>query len=610
MEIKFFSNGKVMDLSGQELSVSDSNSKVSDKVSTKYLFPFEFYMDEEFKKSFGDYSSFDSYNLPTIIAGQLLYENVYHIAKLEILGNQGDYLTGQIDFGFEDVPNFDKPLKDLPLERFDVDDIHTFAAQICAQKYPQTNFNFPRLHNGQYSPDDELWDAFNGFMNDMNDNGSALRNNYVTEAGDIFNVNIIHPMPHILYLLKTGFADANYHLDGDILTEPLLAQQWVFSATEYFSRLTLRKLGLTVSVMDYQERFKKKLRKYPYGRYDSSVAIPKPGNYKIIARIMLATYKSGLDTSWISVMLNGKQILYRSSGGELIFTFETDITTVNPNEEIRVVGFRSFGDGDTEKFIELKIVSKNSFENEDAEPGEDNGVITNPNEIDLTRAVPDITFGELVNRIRNFLNYDITAVGNIIYMNRIKRPDQKDVKMIPEKFLVLKPARNTLKKRSFAIQMPAWENDEKPDSVYYDSSGVQINKKYDTEITTVIETNTYALPVYAVKSLGPETAVVKSYNSSILQLVKYDGKTGIQNNAKASPELTFPALFFTHWIDWLRGRLNSYQFEWTFTAEDDEIDFTIKDAVGAYQNIHIITDWVKDYDENSVTVNIKTETVN
>ena len=83
MEIKFFSAGKIMDLSGQKVSVSESNSKVSDKISTKYLFPFEFYMDEEFKKTFGDYSSYDSYNLPKMIDGQLLYENIYRIAKLE-----------------------------------------------------------------------------------------------------------------------------------------------------------------------------------------------------------------------------------------------------------------------------------------------------------------------------------------------------------------------------------------------------------------------------------------------------------------------------------------------------------------------------------------------
>lgn len=607
MEIKFLSEGRILDLSGQKLSVSEKNSKVSDKVYTKYIFPFELYMDEVFKVQFGDYSAFDSYNLPKIIDGYMLYNDIYSVAKMEIESCEGDYITLQIDFGLDDIPNFDKKLKDLPLDKFDVENIHTFAADICKKKYPQTNFNFPRLYNSQFSPEDQLWDAFNGYMNDMNENGSALKNNYITEAGDIFNVNIIHPMPHIIYLLKTGFEDAGYQLSGDIITEPLLNQIWVYSGTEYFSRLTLRKLGILISVMDYEERFKS-IYKYPFGYYNKSVTIPKPGNYKIIAKIRLETHKSGLSKSKIYISLNGKVILYRESSGELNFTFETDITTVNPAEVIQVTGYRSFGDGDTEIFAEINIISKNTYEAID-EPGEDNGVITNLNKIDLTRAVPEITFGELVNRIRNFLNYDIDIEGKTVIMNRIKKINQKNVKIFPESFLELKPKRNLLNKKSFAFKMPDWENDEKPDSVYFDSSGVVVNKEPKDD-TTVIETNTYALPVYAALAQGQETAVVKSFDSSLLQLVKYDGLTGIQNNAKPAPELTFPTLLFTNWIDWLRGRINSTEFEWTFNLDDGIFPFNIKDEIGCYQNIHIIKEWTKDHSENSTEINIITETFN
>lgn len=607
MEIKFISEGRSLDLSGKELSVSESNSKISDKMFTKYLFPFDFYMDDKFKREFGDYSSFDAFNLPKSISGQILYENSYRLAKLNILGCEGNYLTCQIDFGFEEIPNFDKQLKELPLEKYPVDNIHTFAANIAGQLYPQTNFNFPRLYTAQFSPDDTTWDAFNGYINDMNNDGTALKNNYTTDAGEIYNVNIVHPMPHIIYLLKTGFEDAGYQLSGEILTDPLLQNIWVYSATEYFSRLTLRKLGLKISVMDYQKRFKKKLRKYPYGFYNKTVEIPKPGNYKLIAQVMLATHKSGLDTSNIYISLNNQVILYRKSGGELIFTFETDITTVNPNEVLRVTGYRSFGDGDTEVFAEVKIISKNTFENEE-NTGEDNGVITNLNQIDLTRAVPEITFGELVNRVRNFLNYDVELVDNTIVMNRIRGVKKNNIKVVPEKFLALEPQVEFSNKSSFLIKMPDWENEEKPDSVYYDETGVIVNKEAG-ELTTTIETSTYALPVYVALPRGQETAVVKSYDTSLLQLVKYDGKTGIQNNAKPAPELTFPTLFYTNWVEFLRERLSSAKFTWTFIAEDDELNFTIKDELSCYQNIHRIKEWIKDYYENSMQVQIVTETI-
>ena len=602
MEIKFFSAGKIMDLSGQKVSVSESNSKVSDKISTKYLFPFEFYMDEEFKKTFGDYSSYDSYNLPKMIDGQLLYENIYRIAKLEILSTQGDYLTGQIDFGFEDVPNFDKPLKDLPLEKFPVDDIHIFAAEVTKKKYPQTNFNFPRLYNAQFSPEDELWDAYNGYYNDLNVAGTEMLRNYITEDGIIYNQNIIHPMPHLLYLLKAGFKDAGSNLEGDILTDETLSDIFVFSGTEYFSRLTLRKLGMIIYPRDYDHlRFSSNPIR---AIYDVSLSIPKSGNYRLISKMNLFD-----ELCFLRIYLDGADIYYRKGKGRGLVA-EMDITTTKENAVLRIVGeMPYYYRGVQDPFCEVNIVAKDPYANEDDAPGEDNGVITNMNEIDLARAVPDITFGEFVNRIRNYLNYDVEPRGNSIVMNKLVNSKPIDIKTIPEWHLEKEPLRNILNKKSFLLKSPVWENEEKADSVFFDNSGITINKN-ENEETSVIESNAYVLPVYVAKPQGPMTAVVKSYSSNLLQLVKYDGRIGVQNNAKPAPELTFPTLFFTNWEKWLRGRLNSFEYEWSFTAEDDELNFTIKDFISCYQNIHIVKEWVKDYSENSVQISIKTETVN
>ncbi|MGV8914402.1 MAG: hypothetical protein ACOH1X_03025 [Kaistella sp.] len=612
MEIKFFSNGKVLDLSGQKISVSESNSKVSDKMFTKYLFPFEIYMDDEFKAGFGDYASYDSYDLAKIIIGQLLYENEYREAKLEILNVEGDYLTGQIDFGFEEIPNFSKPLKELPLEKFDVDNIHTFAAGIAAKKYPQTNFNFPRLYYGRYSPDEKVWDAYNGFVNDMNDDGTALRNNYIDALGEIYNQNIVQPLPHILYLLKTGFLDAGYILSGDILTDPMLAQQWVFSGTEYFSRLIQRRYGFEFTSANFDQLF---LETGPddYAQYQKYNTVEKLGVYKIAgtveffkARKMWASYK---------ILLNGVVIWSKYHGSDrqtilerIPLNFEFTVTEVNSVLEMYIYT-QYHEDSWTHPISSLAVTSVALEDATVIVAEEDMGVITNLNRIDLTRAVPDITFGELVNRIRNFLNYDVTTQGNTIIMDKIGSSEPTNIITIPPEFLQKKPRRNILNKKSFLIRMPNWENEEKADSIFYDSSGFTINKEAE-ELTTVIETNTYVLPVYAAKIRGPVTGVVKSYDSSLLQLVKYDGKSGIQNNAKPSPELTFPELFYTNWEKWLRGRLRSVEFVWMFTSEDDQLLFSIKNYIGCYQNIHIIKELVKDYIGDSVEVNITTETVN
>jgi len=47
--------------------------------------------------------------------------------------------------------------------------------------------------------------------------------------------------------------------------------------------------------------------------------------------------------------------------------------------------------------------------------------VYNKNEIDLKKAVPDLTFGDFVKVVKNWFNYDITKiVGNRIFMDKIE----------------------------------------------------------------------------------------------------------------------------------------------------------------------------------------------
>lgn len=358
MEIKFFTEEKELNLSGQKITVQDSNSRMSDKMFSKYFFPFEIYMNDEFVNAFGDYESDDSSDLQNEFEGVLLFENKIHQAKLKLGKTKGKLISGQIDFGFEDLPNFNKKLSELPLHKFSVPDIHTYAKEICAKNYPETDFNFPRMYTKKYSPDEELWDAFNGYYNDLKSDGSEMNRNYIDGEGNIFNQNIIHPTPHFLYVLKTGFADAGLTLQGDILNDPIFSQRWIFSGTEYFSRLTQRRLGLNISLMDYDERYKNPLRTYPYGIYRKEIQISRIGKYKVIAHIKLNTYKSGLDHARIIIYLNGVNILHQSTDGELNFTFQSDITTTTENETLL---FRSIiqtlsGEGNAGKIWHTKDI--------------------------------------------------------------------------------------------------------------------------------------------------------------------------------------------------------------------------------------------------------------
>lgn len=603
MEVKFFTAERVLDLSGQKITVQDNNSRFNDKMFSKYLFPFEIYMNEEFSNGFGDYESHDSFELQNTFEGTLLFENKLHQAKLVLLSIEGKLLTGQIDFGFEDLPNFNKKLAELPLHKFSVTDIHTYAKTIAEKKYPQTDFNFPRMYTKKYPPDQSLWDAFDGYYNDLKTDGSEMRRNYIDDQGNIYNLNIIHPTPHILYVLKTGFQDAGLTLAGDILTDPVLSQRWMFSGTEYFSRLTQRRNEITLTCNQWHSI--SSAGQMRHGQYSALITLGKKGRYKIRGHVWLYWSRKYPNVSF-DLYLNNVKIWNRGRKDDIVEAFNIDLNVTADNAVLRWEGRSSFQVGENFNVMQMSAFSEDL--DESAEPGEDNGVITNLNEVDLTRAVPDITFGELVNMLRNRFNYDVTVAGDVVFMNQLGSGAPATVKdMRQAEVFTGEIKRTLLGKRSFVLRSPQYD-DSKENFMYYDVDGAMLNKE-PREDTQIIETDVIILKTGIPKPNGYDTAIIKKDSSTALQLVYYDGLTGVQNNAKNPAGADFPELFYTHWEKWLRQRITGMEYQWKFYWPADQFDFRINDQIFAYNNIHNIKAWTKELNGETYEVDITTETI-
>lgn len=595
MEIKFYTGEKILNLSGQKITVQDSNSRMSDKMFSKYFFPFEIYMNEEFINNFGDFESYDSFDLENTFEGTLLFENKIHEAKLVLSSVEGKLLTGQIDFGFEDLPNFGKKLSELPLEKFKVADIHLFAKDICAKKYPETNFNFPRMYTSKYSPDNSVWDAFDGYYNDLNTDGTEMRRNYIDGDSNIYNINIIHPCPHFLYVLKTGFSDAKLTLAGDILTDPIFAQRWMFSGTEYFSNLTQKRLGLTINPQEYDYQDDK-----GYGYYNRSVSIPQSNEYRVTGFVKI-------NFGYIKIILNNSVIyqIYSSSFADY-HTFEFSVV-IPANSTIQVESKSGVFNDQFDPIIQMELIGKVLYDDsETSEEGEDLGVITNLNEVDLKKAVPDMTWGDFINGVRNRFNYGLIIEDNVAVMNRIGDKEPTDIKDFTQ-FEIQNPKRELLQKKSFLLRSPELDNAPQ-NSMYYDKDGAFLNKA-PKEDTVIIESNVIILQTGVPKPLGYDTAIIKKDTSDSIQLVWYDGLSGVQNNAKNPLGAEFPELFYSHWEKWLRQRVRGTKFQWKFYCDAEQFDYLINNHIYAYKNIHNIVSWTKDLVENTYEVDIVTESI-
>lgn len=598
-----------LDLSKQKFSIQENNAKVSDSQFTKIIFPFSLPISEEILNSIGDIINHAATDVETVIDCKLEHEGRVHDAKLEILGNEGLYAEAQIDYGFDELPNWTKKLSELPLENFSVPDIHTYAPTVLNKKYPEVNFNFPRIYNKKYDPTTEVWDAFDGFLNDMKQDMTEMRRNYIDGVGNIFNVNIIHPMPYILHVLKTGFRDAGFELKGHILTDADLLYRTIYSGTDYFTSKQQRRYDFNIKASQPDELM---LENGPddYCIYERHITIEKTGTYKIAGLIKFWKAKKMFSNYQIS--LNGQKLWQKrtnSDRSDYLIDIPIDID-FNVNKENSVLTFyckKQYHPDWDFQLADLLVTSAVLEDISNAELGEDTGFVTNRNEVNLKNAVPDMTFGDFVNKICNWFNYAMIPIEKTIYMNRLsleKYFEPKDFR----KYEAKRPKRVPKKNVSYLLKFP--ELDRKVDSVFYDAKGFKLNGEEIAD-TKVIDIDGYALPVYMPKPNSHSTAVVQTDSTTMLQLVYYDGLTDGTNNAKNPAGCHVPELFYKNWENWLKRRLECYEYTWKFTIPIEEMaNYSINDYIYCYDNIHLIKTLNKDkVSETTYEVEIITETI-
>ncbi|AZA49593.1 hypothetical protein EG346_16020 [Chryseobacterium carnipullorum] len=618
MEIKFYTNKGILDLSNVKFSTQEQNSMMSDRVFTKFFFPFVINVDDLFFQTFGDYLSDESKDVEVIIEGHLFHENKTYKAALTIENVEGYVLTGQIDYGFEEIPNFDKKLSELPYEKFKVDDIYSFAEGIVLKKWPQTNYNFPRIFTKKFVSDD-IWDSFDGYYNDSTVENSLpkMKRNYIDGSGNIFNVNIIHPCPHPIYLLKVGFRDAGFDLLGDVLSDPDLQQRWVFSGTDYFTMKSQTRLEAKATQMDYYEDepanllingHTYKMRKRKYSRSFSNLL---PGNYKIKGSFRIQSFYGKIicRITANNTVVWEHDVYYTQGFLDKVFPIDISVplnlTSNGINFFVEYIPLNY--DASDYDVISFRLTSDVLTDDNASE--EDTKVVNNLNEIDLSRAVPEMTFGDYVNGIKNWFNYDMDVVGTKIYMNRLGKNEPSNVQDFNE-FSIKSPKKTFLQKRSFLIKFPDLPSPYKLDSIYYDYKGVKLNG-LKNENTTEVEINGYPLPVAKPKEISAPTAIDALESSDVIGLVFYDGLIDGQNNSKNVPGCSHPELFNKNFLQWLRQRTRGVQYQWQKEVNAESFSqVKIKNHIFCNNNVHLIVSLNKDkVGDNTYQIDIVTETI-
>jgi hypothetical protein len=615
---KFIHSKFELDLSNFATTTQEENHWFSDSFFSKYTLPFELILDEKLDDAFGFISFYSSTKIETLFEGYFFENGQKYRATLEV-EEDSDYLQCSIFFGFEEFPSFSKKLAELPLGKFEVEDIYDHASEIITQTWPEVNYNFPQIHIDKIDNESDPWLSFEKIINNYKD--GAFLKNYVDEVEEIiYNQNIMQPLVYVLHVLKIGIAEGGFQLSGDILSNESFKKMTLYADVEYYKSFVME--GLTISILGseafeqgYQLGYNPAyplISGYDYRKYSKIIPLPNAGRYQLSGTIKFRVFRwANPVTSFYKISYRGNILkefnIYSINENQPIYTKSIDLifethADVNPHE---IIIESLQGEMSDETIIADLSVDPILFFNSsgDAFPS-----IINPNVVDLSKAVPDITFGDFFNTLKNWFNWSVEIIENTMYINFVRDEIKRQPVIDLTQFEVKKPKRKFSKGMSFLLKYQEIDNaDFKYESVFQSAAGVLSDGYIQNEKTNEITINALPLPFFFRNNI--QTAYAFDSDNSKLNIVFYDGMTAGLNLSKDISELLMPTVHLKYYKDWFSFRINAQNFVWTFKCYPEDIfNLRAKGKVFAYGLEHIVKNLSKTLlSENVFEIEIECE---
>lgn len=595
-----------LDLSNFKISDTEENSWFTDNFFTKYSFPFEIDLEDDIDAALGFISQYNSDAVDTYYDVKYVHGDRIEDAIFEVESYQNK-LSCTLRFGFEQLPSFDKKLSELSLDKFDLPSgttIFQHAETTNTKVWPNTNYKFPQIHVDKYDPED---DEFSNFEKILNNRVSGdFVTNYVDTVADItYNKNIMQPLPYWLHILNRGMLDAGYTLSGQILQDDLLKNALLYGDVDYFKLATTQD---DISVLQNSED-----RVYADGsihRYSSLSPLATPGKYNISGTIKTMT-RSNVG-AYYEIKYNN-QILVRNVANGTSFwkgttwadhDIDIDFETTAGSLNNVVSFFAQQAPTSDEVIVNLTITC---IRINDAS-GTAIPTIENENKVDLTKAVPDITFGEFVKVVKNWFNYDLVIKDKLAIMDRIEDQINYENAVDLSQYEIKYPYRKFTQGNSFLLKFNDIDStDYKYDPVFQSEAVTTTNNYVTDDKTSTIEIA--ALPLPLLTRSGVQTAhAFEEDNSKVFLVVDFNSATGL-NIAKSPFEYLIPQIHERYWKEWFTTRIFAQGFRWNFTAWWEDIDaLTTKSKVFAYNRYHLVKN-INKTERNPDLFDVEIETI-
>lgn len=583
MICKFTHPSFELDFQGKNITIVEENHWFSDQFFTKYTFPVSFDIDDELDTALNMITHQNSAASAKKFTGYLQEFGRESEAVLIIERIQGKTAQGKMRFGFEEFPNYDKKLPELPLDKFPLlEDMTTFAEGIITQSFPDVNFNFPQIIVDSIDTNTIQWQYFEGLLNNYV-NGAFLENEYDVVNDEQINRNIMQPMPYLLHILTVGFAEKGLTLTGEILEDPEFKKALLVIISKYYSTVSPNSQELYKIASEYNELVT--LQRFAFnqsengtiqaGRYQSTLLLQEPGIYKIAGNVSLrlmgfpayATLHLNMQEVWKAQRFT---VAYSNNIYNLDVNIEVSVAqgsaALNFNSlqlPYELVGSEQFPDA---SIVDLTITKISGFDEE----GNRTPSLITPEEINLQKCVPDITFGELLKILKNWKNYDILINHSegTVEMNKVENlmntGEPVDLSDYEEKY----PIREFYQDKSYVLKFQDVQSEEyKFAQMYIDSEGGRTTSFVKQEDTSEIIINAIPLPLKQQGIVSTGHCFIDSESQVFFAL--YDGLTEGLNLCQDPGNLLIPAVYESDWKKWLYFRIIAEGIEWTIVCHPE-----------------------------------------
>ena len=583
-----------IDLSAYGVSLNEESDLFNDNINRNYSLPFPIKYDADLLSKLGLANLDNITNVETKIKCQLVLPDRFYPATLFLGRIKGQHIECNLTYGNDNLKEYDIPLKDLPWPTIIIaGDLTVLANLKKMQDWPRAGYQFPMLYKPEIR-EKSNYERFEGFVN--NHNGEGYLKNEIDSSGiepAYINRNVMAPFPYLLEILTFGFGLAGKKVFGDVLEDPV-KQKVLYAPKNFMEKFR----GSDFEEFSFDKPTTTEISYAYFSVYSKTFVPTQVGTYEISFGINLDPVLARIFEFNIFRVdaLSGKETnIYKSISRDNRVRIE-DKLSINV----------AVGDQYDPVRVELKIPytsesiqAYNSFE-WNFTGGKLNQF---PSSFSLAAFMPDMTFGEFVNALKNWWNFEVDIQDRYVEINYVQESVLKRRKEKHSHLEIPEPYKQHNSNRFYKL---SYANGEK---IFYTKNG-QLFSEIDEKGDEVIEIKMEVQPLVVEQNENIITAVSPEENSE-LDFVLYDGpaKSGRPTCSSALRRaMQLQSIFDDHWVQWIRFRIFSKTFKETFECSVHQ-RINIDELSVKYNELHVIKKLNRKYlSENLMKVDLESET--